>query len=235
MGRATAQLFADEGARVSVVDLNAAGASAVAQEITEAGGKALALGADVGDSDALVSMVGQTRKAYGPIDILVNNAGVPIGAPIDADDYLVHWERSLRVNLTAQVMLIRLCLADLKREAAGRIVNIASTEALGSQRYTSPYTVAKHGVVGLTRALAVELGASGVTVNCVCPGPIRTGMTQSIPEDAKTIFAKRHVPLRRYGDPEEVAHATLAFVLPAASFTNGVVLPVDGGMTIKND
>lgn len=235
MGRATAHLFADEGARVAVVDLNSEGASVVAREITDAGGQALAFGVDVGDSDALAKMVHQTREAFGPIDILVNNAGIGAGGPIDSEDYLSHWERSLRVNLTAQVVLIRLCLADLKREGEGRIVNIASTEALGGQRFTSPYTAAKHGVVGLTRSLAVELGASGVTVNCVCPGPIHTGMTQSIPDEAKTIFAKRNVPLRRYGDPEEVAHATLGLVLPAASFTNGVVLPVDGGMTIKND
>ena len=100
------------------------------------------------------------------------------------------------------------------------------------QRFSSPYTAAKTGVIGLTRALAVELGATGVTFNCVCPGPIRTGMTAAIPEEAKTIFAKRNVPLRRYGEPEEVAHATLSMVLPAASYLNGVALPVDGGMTI---
>jgi 3-oxoacyl-[acyl-carrier protein] reductase len=94
--------------------------------------------------------------------------------------------------------------------------------------------VAKHGVVGLTRSMAVELGRRGVTVNCICPGPIVTGMTQAIPEAAREKFARRRVPLRRYGTPEEVAHATLSLVLPAASYLNGVVLPVDGGMTIQN-
>ena len=90
------------------------------------------------------------------------------------------------------------------------------------------------GVVGLTRGLAVELGSQGVTVNCVCPGPIHTGMTAAIPDDAKRKFARRRVPLRRYGDPEEVAQATLSLVLPAASYMNAVVLPVDGGMTAQN-
>lgn len=235
MGRATAQLFADEGARVAVVDLNAEGAASVAKEIEDAGGDARAFGLDVSDADALAHMVAQTRASFGPIDIVVNNAGAPAGGPVDGPDYLAHWERSLAVNLTAQVVLIRHCLDDLKRNGEGRIVNIASTEALGAQRSTSPYSAAKSGVVGLTRALAVELGATGVTVNCVCPGPIRTGMTAVIPEEAKTIFARRRVPLRRYGEPEEVAHATLSLVLPAASYINGVVLPVDGGMTIKND
>ena len=82
--------------------------------------------------------------------------------------------------------------------------------------------------------MAVELGRRGVTVNCICPGPILTGMTQAIPAAAREKFARRNVPLRRYGTPEEVAHATLALVLPAASYLNGVVLPVDGGMTIQN-
>ena len=235
MGRATAHLFADEGARVVAVDRDGEGVARVAREIEAAGGEAASFALDVGDREALAAMVAQARATFGPIDILVNNAGAPCGGPVEAEGYLEQWDESLRVNLTAQVVLIRLCLADLQREGAGRVVNIASTEGLGGQRYASPYTAAKTGVVGLTRALAVELGASGVTVNCVCPGPIRTGMTAGIPEEAKAVFAKRKVPLRRYGDPEEVAHATLSLVLPAASYLNGVVLPVDGGMTIKND
>ena len=88
-------------------------------------------------------------------------------------------------------------------------------------------------MIGLTRGMAVDLGRDGITVNCICPGPIRTGITARIPEEHKTIFAKRRVPLRRYGDPEEVAHMTLSLVLPAASYLNGAVIPVDGGMTIK--
>jgi len=130
--------------------------------------------------------------------------------------------------------LIRAFLPQLLREREGRIINIASTEGLGASAGASPYTASKHGVVGLTRALAVELGARGVTVNCICPGPIRTGMTDAIPEEMKTKFARRRVPLRRYGDPEEVAHMTLSLALPASSYVNGAVIPVDGGLLVQN-
>ena len=89
-------------------------------------------------------------------------------------------------------------------------------------------------MIGLTRSLAVELGDEGITVNCVCPGPIHTGMTSAIPDEAKAEFARRRVALKRYADPEEVAHATLSLALPAACFITGVALPVDGGLTIRN-
>jgi 3-oxoacyl-[acyl-carrier protein] reductase len=120
------------------------------------------------------------------------------------------------------------------RDGSGRIVNIASTEALGATPRTAPYTASKHGVVGLTRSLAVELGRRGVTANCVCPGPILTGMTAAIPDDAKQQFARRRVPVGRYGQPEEVAHMVLSLVLPASSFVNGAVIPVDGGMSASS-
>jgi 3-oxoacyl-[acyl-carrier protein] reductase len=171
----------------------------------------------------------------GPIDILVNDAGVSIPVAIDApaDEFEQAWATTIAVNLTAHARMVRACLPHLERNRDGRIVNIASTEGLGATPYISPYTVSKHGVIGLTRALAVELGASGITVNCICPGPIRTGMTAGIPDDAKDTFARRRVPLRRYGRPEEVAHAIVSLTLPGMSFVNGAVLVVDGGLTAK--
>src|SRR5205823_13517936 len=140
------------------------------------------------------------------------------------------WDATLAVNLTAQAVLIRGCLSDLIRNREGRVVNIASTEGLGATAYLSPYTASKHGVIGLTRSLAVELGGAGVTVNCVCPGPIHTGITAVIGEEAKAKFARRRVPLRRYGDPGVVAHAVLYLALPSAPYTHGAVLVVGGGM-----
>lgn len=111
---------------------------------------------------------------------------------------------------------------------------MASTEAHGATRFNTAYVVAKHASLGLTRAMAVDLGKEGITVNCICPGPIHTGITEVIPDDAKQTFAKRRTALRRYGEPEEVAHATLSLVLPAASYITGATLLVDGGVTIRN-
>jgi len=236
MGRATAHLFADEGARVAVTDLDRNRVEAVVEEIRAAGGTAAGFLLDVSDPAQIRAVVDDVARGLGPIDILVNNAGIAIGASLEQpeEDYERTWQRALDVLLTAQVRLARACLPQLARRGEGRIVNIASTEALGATAGTGPYTVAKHGVVGLTRSMAVELGRRGVTVNCICPGPIVTGMTAGIPEAARDKFARRRVPIGRYGTPEEVAHATLSLVLPAASFLNGVALPVDGGMTIQN-
>jgi 3-oxoacyl-[acyl-carrier protein] reductase len=233
MGRATAHLFADEGARVGIVDLDGEKLETVAGEIRGAGGAVWARRLDVADRAAAQRAVEELGAHWDRLDILVNNAGFPGGLPIDHPDYPSVWEKTLAVNLEAQVHLIRAALPRLRQSDAGRIVNIASTEGLGASRGTSPYTASKHGVVGLTRALAVELGHAGITVNAICPGPIHTGMTSLIPDEQKTIFARRRVPLRRYGDPEEVAHVTLALVLPAASFLNGAVIPVDGGLHVK--
>jgi len=234
MGRATARLLGAEGARVAVCDRQAEAAGACAGEIAAAGGTAQAWALDVTDAGACARVVGEVVGALGPVDILVNNAGVSLLAPLDSPAYDEAWEATLAVNLTAQARLVRLCLPHLTRRRSGRVVNVASTEGLGATAFASPYTASKHGVIGLTRSLAVELGRTGVTVNCVCPGPIRTAMTAAIPEEDKERFARRRVPLRRYGEPEEVAHAILSLVLPAASYINGAVLVVDGGMTAQN-
>ncbi len=234
MGRATAFLFADEGAHVALVDRTADALAAVTDEIVAAGGTARAYTADLADGAAIPDLVARIRADLGPIDILINNAGVSAGAPIDHDQWEKAWEFTFAVNLTAQARLIRACATDLARNRDGRIVNIASTEGWGATAGGSPYTASKHGVIGLTRSMAVELGPRGINVNCVCPGPIRTGMTAGIPDEAKSKFAHRRVPLRRYGEPEEVAHATLSLSLPAASFINGAALVVDGGMLIRN-
>ncbi len=235
MGRATAWLLADEGAAVAALDVDRSGLAETVDAITDAGGTALAVVCDLADAGAIEQAVTRVRAELGPVDILINNAGLVAGAPVDGADYEDVWEAALEVNLTAQIRMVRACLEDLKRNGDGRIVNVASTEGVMATPRTSPYTVSKHGVVGLTRALAVELGRWGVTANAVCPGPIRTPMTASIPEEAKNTYARRRVPARRYGDPEEVAQITLSLVLPAASFVNGSVVLVDGGLHAKSN
>ena len=239
MGRATAHLFADEGARVAVVDLGEDRVKAVVDEIRGVHGDDAAVGfiTDVGDHAALRRLVEGVVVAFGGIDIVINNAGIslPNSAFQDEAEYEDNWARTLDVNLTAHSRLIRLCVEYLRMaEGGGRIVNIASTEAIVTTGGLTAYAATKAGVIGLTKSFAVELGRHGVTVNCICPGPILTGMTAPIPDEAKAVYARRRVPLRRYGTPEEVAHMTLNLCLPASSYVNGAIIPVDGGMTIRH-
>ncbi len=208
MGRATALLLAREGAKVAVTDLDPAACKAVA---AEAGDGAHAFALDVSDGEAIKRVVADVAAHFGGIDILINNAGVSSFCPLDAgDDYDAIWHRAIAVMLTAHQRMVRAALPWL------------------------PYVAAKTGVTGLTRGLAVDLGKDGITVNCICPGPIRTAMTDKVPDADKAIFARRRTALRRYGEPEEVAHVTLSLVLPAASYITGAVIPVDGGLMARN-
>lgn len=234
MGRATAHLFADEGARVAILDINANALERVAEEIRSAGGDVLCIAVDCAQQPQLTAAVEQAAAHFGGLDILVNNAGLVLPSVLDDPAYDMSWQKSLDIMVSAQQWAIRAALPFLLEAEHPRIVNIASTEALGATAHNSPYVVAKHASLGLTRAMAVELGKLGITVNCVCPGPIHTGITESISEDDKTVFARRRTALRRYGIPEEVAHITLALVLPSASFITGAAIPVDGGLTIRN-
>jgi 3-oxoacyl-[acyl-carrier protein] reductase len=231
MGRATARLFAAEGAKVAVTDLDLASCEAVA---AECGGDARAYVLDVADKDAIARVVAQVAADFGGIDILVNNAGVSSFCALDDDAYEETWHRAVAVMLTAHQRMVRAALPHLRRSDAARIVNVASTEGLGATPGDTPYVAAKTGVTGLTRGLAVDLGPEGITCNCICPGPILTAMTDKVPDEHKVIFAKRRTALKRYGDPEEVAHMTLSLVLPAASYITGAVIPVDGGLMARN-
>jgi 3-oxoacyl-[acyl-carrier protein] reductase len=177
MGRATARVFAAEGARVAVTDISAEATRAVASEIAAGGGAAKAWTLDVADRDSINAVVSDVAATFGGLDIVVNNAGISVRAAIDDDGYDEAWAKGLTVMLTAHQRIIRAALPHLRRSKSPRIVNIASTEALGATALHSPYSAAKAGVVGLTRSLAVELGRDGITVNCICPGPITTGMT----------------------------------------------------------
>ena len=213
IGRATVDLLAAQGVQVAVFDRN--GEPPV----------------DVSDPASVAAGVAAVRRNLGSVDILVNAAGIPSGGPLDGDRYVETWDETLAVNVTGAMLMVRACMDDLVRSGAGRIVNVASTEALTAGPNTSPYTVSKHALLGFTRSLAVDLGRRGVTANCVCPGATLTGMTESIPEADREKFARRHIPLGRYGRTEEIAHMIVALTAEGASFVNGAVIAVDGGMT----
>jgi 3-oxoacyl-[acyl-carrier protein] reductase len=234
MGRATAHLFAAEGALVAITDIDETGLARVLDEIISEGGNAHSWRLDVLDHNNIKRVVDEVARHFGRLDVLINNAGFGAFHPIDATGYDEVWDRAINGMLTAQQRLVRAALPHLRKSDAARIVNIASTEGLGATPGDSPYVVAKTGVIGLTHALAVDLGPESITVNCICPGPIRTNLTDAIPEGHKTIFAKRRTALKRYGYPEEVAHITFSLCLPAASYLTGAVIPVDGGLTIRN-
>lgn len=213
IGRATAALLDAKGVKVGVLDRS--GSEPV----------------DVSDRASVEAAVSSIREALGPVDIVVNAAGVSSAGRLEDEAYVAEWERAIAINLTGAMHVVRACLPDLLREGKGRIVNIASTEGLGAARWLGPYSVSKHAVVGFTRSLAVDLGRTGVTANCVCPGATLTGMTAGIPAGDRETWARRHVPAGRYAAPEEIAYMIVALTEPAASFVNGAVIPVDGGQT----
>jgi len=240
MGRATAHLFADEGARVAVIDRDADGARRVAQEITSVGGSAHAWDLDVSDETRIAATVASVVDRYGGLGILINNAGVSGRVFVEAEGYGALWARTFAVNLTAQVNLIRACLPHLLRSGGGRIVNIASTEGLGATAGISPYTASKHGVIGLTRSLAVELGqrfGDSIRVNAIAPGFFVGEQNRSLLLQEDGSFTRRgeaiiaQTPAKRVGAPEDLVGAVVWLCGPGARFVNGVVIPIDGGFS----
>lgn len=231
MGRATAELFAAEGARVAVTDRDGPAAAAAARAIGE---RAHAWRLDVADPAEITRVVDEVAARFGRLDVVVNNAGAIAFCPVDDARYEEVWAQSLAVNLSAHQRVVRAALPYLRKAPAARIVNVASTEALGATRHDGPYVAAKAGVAGLTRSMAVDLGPEGITANCVCPGPIETQMTAFAKPEDKQVFAQRRTALRRYGRPEEVAHVTFSLCLPGASYITGAVIPVDGGLMARN-
>jgi 3-oxoacyl-[acyl-carrier protein] reductase len=215
IGRATVELLTARGFRVAVFDR--AGDNPV----------------DVCDADAVGRAVEEVARVLGPIQVLVNAAGIAVAGELADEGYVVAWDKALEVNLTGAMLMVRACLSDLKRSGHGRIVNVASTEALNATKRTGPYTVSKHALLGFTRSLAVELASFGITANCVCPGATLTGMTESMPEALRQDLARRKIPAGHFARPEEVAFMIATLADPRASFVNGAVIAVDGGMTAQ--
>jgi 3-oxoacyl-[acyl-carrier protein] reductase len=230
MGRAIVERFRAEGARVLAADLNGGKLAAA-----HPAGEDLRLEpCDVTAPDAPERLVGGTVTAFGALDILVNNAGIVEYEPVEAmrDD---NWRRTLAVNLDAVFALSRAAVPHLRRSLAGRIINIASINAFRSAPGLGAYAAAKHGVAGLTKTLAVELGPERITANYICPGAILTGMTRPLMEadpNLKALFESFGV-LGRMGQPEDIAGAALFLASDDAAFVTGHGLVVDGGFLAK--
>jgi 3-oxoacyl-[acyl-carrier protein] reductase len=188
---------------------------------------------DVSDQAAVEAAVAEVRARSGPIDIVVNAAGIGVGGLVGGDAYVEDWNRALAVNLTGPMLVVRACIDDLTASGHGRIVNVASTEALSSQRFTGAYSVSKHGLLGFTRSIAVDYARTGLTSNCICPGATDTPMVAGIPPERRAEFIRRNVPLGRWGTADEIAYMIVSLTSVEASFVNGAVITVDGGMTAK--
>jgi len=227
IGKATAQLFAEEGAKVLAVDLPDKGlASSHANVAT--------FEKSVGDMDAADKIVGEAVKRFGKLDILMNNAGVSSSTRIEAMTEEI-WQREININLSAQMRLCQKALPHLKESPAGRIVNVASVMAEGTDYGLSAYCASKAGVAGLTRTLALELGKFGITANYLEPGAIKTGMTSGLWDarpDIAEIWAKKSA-LRRLGQPIDLARAALFLASDDGGFVTGHGLVVDGGLMLR--
>jgi NAD(P)-dependent dehydrogenase (short-subunit alcohol dehydrogenase family) len=227
IGRATARLFASEGAAVVLGDIDAVVAEKVAREITENGGKATALAVDVGDGGQVTAFVDNAVAHFGRLDVMVANAGIAHSAP-----FLEHpeaqWHRVLRVNLTGVFLTCQAAARHMVKQGGGRIVTIASINAFRGVENLVGYNAAKAGVVELTKTMAVELAQHGITVNAIAPAQIDTRLTRTLPEDARQRRVDR-IPLGRFGEPDEVAKAALFLASDDARYVTGHTLAVDGG------
>ena len=227
IGEGIALRLAAGGARVACVDLDGAAAARVATEIGERGGEACAVVCDVAERAAVERAVGEAEAALGGLDVLVNNAGIVKVQRFEAMS-LEDWDRTFAVNLRSLYLTCRSALPLLRASVGAAVVNIASVAAL---RYTVPhvdYAATKGGVVSFTRDLAFELGADGIRVNAVAPGPVATGMMATISEEDVDEAGARFV-LGRMGRPSDVAEAVAFLASARASYITGITLPVTGG------
>ncbi|MFB8774249.1 SDR family NAD(P)-dependent oxidoreductase [Streptomyces broussonetiae] len=231
IGRAAALAFAAEGARVVVADLNAEGADAVVGEMAEAGGSAVAVAGDLSEQEVVDRVVATAVERFGSVDVLVNNAGIMDRMNAVADISDAEWERVLRVNLTAPFLLTRAVLPHMLAAGRGAIVNTASEAGLRGSAAGAAYTASKHGVVGLTKSLAVMYRGQGIRANAVAPGGTATGISVQVDEGAHgpAALGPYFGNVGAVSRPEEQAAAIVFLASDAASNINGAILPVDNG------
>jgi 3-oxoacyl-[acyl-carrier protein] reductase len=226
IGAETARLLARDGWTVGVnYRTDAEGANAVVHQITEEGGKALALEGDVCDGRAIESVFDLLEQSVGPVRVLVNNAGTRedmLAVSLEEDA----WLKVIETNLSAVYRTTRRALMPMVRARWGRIVNVASIVGMRANAGQSNYAASKAGLIGFTKTVATEVARRGVTVNAVAPGFIRTGMTADVGDELL-----RSIPARRAGVPGDVAACVRFLVTPAAGYITGATIPIDGGLS----
>ncbi len=229
IGKATALTFAREGAKTVVADIKLDAAQTVADEIKTAGGTSLALMVNVADRASVDAMVKSVLDTFGQIDILINNAGILRDAQLlklTEDNF----DAVIGINLKGVYNCTQAVAAHMVERGYGRIASASSVVALYGNFGQTNYIAAKAGVIGMTKVWARELGRKGVTVNAVAPGFITTDMTKDLPENVMQMMIDK-VPLKRMGTAQEVANAYLWLASDEASYVNGTVISVDGGVT----
>lgn len=229
MGRQTAQRFAEQGAAVVINDIDGDKVRDTVEAFRDRGLRVFGVVADISNKAAVEGMVQQAIDTFGRVDVLVNNAGLERAGPLrkltEAD-----WDLTVDVNLKGSFLCSQAVHGHMVANRHGRIVNIASRAWLGGAGQ-APYSSAKAGVVGMTRALALELGRSGITVNCIAPGLIHTPMWDELPEKDQQFLLARQ-PTGRLGDPDDIAGAVLFLADDEAGFVTGQVLYVCGGRSL---
>ena len=237
LGREVARLFASEGARVVVGDLNDEGAEAVAEEIRDQGGAAVSQACDVTIEEQVVGLLARSDEEWDGLDFVVNNAGVQLEKPLD-ETTNEEYDWIFDVNVRGIFWGCKHAVTRMRESGGGVIVNTASALALISDPFLPVYTASKHAVLGLTRSVGVAYAADGIRCNCVCPGDMQTPMIERYweatgdPEKAKADMASMY-PAGQIGQPGEVARAILFLASDEASYVNGAFMQVDGGLLSK--
>ncbi|MDH5402944.1 MAG: glucose 1-dehydrogenase [Candidatus Heimdallarchaeota archaeon] len=235
IGKAIAKAFAAKGATVILVSRKQESLDSVADEITQAGGKALAIATHTGDEIAVNQLIDEVKKQYGGVDILVNNAGTnPHFGPLLTSEKS-HWQKTIDVNLFGYFSMIKACYPSMKERGGGKIINIASVAGLEPQPLMGVYCISKAGVVMMTKTLAGELAEKNIQVNAVCPGFVKTKFTTVLwtEEDYyNQIIAD--IPQKRMAEPDEIVSSVLYLASSYSSFTTGAILTVDGGQLVGN-
>jgi len=228
IGRATARLFAAEGAAVVLGDVRVEDAEAAAREIADAGGRALAVGVDVGDAGQVQALVDRAVAEFGRLDVMFANAGIAHSAPF-LEHAEAQWHRVLRVNLTGVFLCGQIAARQMVAQGGGgRIIATASINGFRGVENLVGYNAAKAGVIELTKTMAVELARYGITVNAIAPAQIDTRLTRGLSDDARARRVAR-IPMARFGEAEEVARAALFLASDDATYVTGHTLAVDGG------